>query len=89
MKEYYTIINENFPVLHWEIEYGDAEFGVTQGAAEMLELAEEVIRLSDESHQAQEMKMEMNYVKGRYKIAVGEYDTVPQYRLFPKQGCLP
>lgn len=41
----------------------------------MLELAEEVIRLSDESHQAQEMKMEMNYVKGRYKIAVGEYDT--------------
>lgn len=75
LKEYYTIINENFPVLHWEIEYGDAEFGVTQGAAEMLELAEEVIRLSDESHQAQEMKMEMNYVKGRYKIAVGEYDT--------------
>ena len=75
LKEYYTIINENFPVLHWEIENGDAEFGVTQGAAEMLELAEEVIRLSNESHRAQEMKMEMNYVKGRYKIAVGEYEA--------------
>lgn len=75
LKEYYTIINENFPVLHWEIEYGDTEFGVTQGAAEMLELAEEVIRLNDDSHQAQEMKMEMNYVKGRYKIAVGEYEV--------------
>lgn len=75
LKEYYTIINENFPVLHWEIEYGDAEFGITQGAAEMLELAEEVIRLCDDSHEAQEMKMEMNYVKGRYKIAVGEYET--------------
>lgn len=75
LKEYYTIIHENFPVLHWEIEYGDTEFGVTQGAAEMLELAEEVIRLNDDSHQAQEMKMEMNYVKGRYKIAVGEYEA--------------
>ena len=64
-----------FPVLHWEIEYGDDEFGVTAGAGEMLALAEEVIRLEDNSHQAQEMKMEMYYVKGRYKIAVGEYNT--------------
>lgn len=75
LKEYYTIVNENFPVLHWEIEYGDDEFGVTAGAGEMLALAEEVIRLEDNSHQAQEMKMEMYYVKGRYKIAVGEYNT--------------
>lgn len=74
LKEYYTIINENFPVLHWEIEYGDDEYGVTRGAEEMLALAEEVIRLEDSSHQAQEMKMEMYYVKGRYKIAMGEYD---------------
>ena len=41
----------------------------------MLALAEEVIRLEDNSHQAQEMEMEMYYVKGRYKIAVGEYNT--------------
>lgn len=75
LKEYYTIINENFPVLHWEIEYGDDEFGVTQAAGEMLELADEVIRLSDNSHQAQEMKMEMYYVKGRYNIAMGEYEA--------------
>ena len=74
LKEYYTIINENFPVLHWEVEYGDDEYGVTRGAEEMLALAEEVIRLEDSSHQAQEMKMEMYYVKGRYKIAMGEYD---------------
>ena len=40
-----------------------------------VKLAEEVIRLNDDSHQAQEMKMEMNYVKGRYKIAVGEYEV--------------
>ena len=75
LKEYYTIINENFPVLHWEMEYGDDEYGVTKGAEEMLALAEEVIRLEDNSHQAQEMKMEMYYVKGRYNIAMGEYDT--------------
>lgn len=75
LKEYYTIINENFPVLHWEMEYGDDEYGVTKGAEEMLALAEEVICLEENSHQAQEMKMEMYYVKGRYKIAMGEYDT--------------
>ena len=75
LKEYYTIVNENFPVLHWEIEYGSDEFCITKGAAEMLALAEEVIRLEENSHQAQEMKMEMYYVKGRYKIAVGEYEA--------------
>lgn len=75
LKEYYTIINENFPVLHWEIEYGDGEFGVTEGAAEMLQLADEVICLRDDSIQAKEMKMEMYYVKGRYKIAMGEYEA--------------
>src|SRR5699024_3018642 len=73
LKEYYTIINENFPVLHWEIEYGRDDFAASQGAEEMLKVAEEVIRLEDNSHEVQEMKMEMHYVHGRYHIAVGEY----------------
>lgn len=75
LKEYYTIINENFPVLHWKMEDGDDEYGITKGVEEMLALAEEVICLKDNSHQAQEMKMEMYYVKGRYKIAMGEYEV--------------
>ncbi len=74
LKEYYTIINENFPVLHWEIEYGRDNSAVTEGDEEMLKIAEEVIRLENNSHEVQEMKMEMYYVHGRYHIAVGEYE---------------
>ena len=54
---------------HLDVYKRQDEYGVTRGAEEMLALAEEVIRLEDSSHQAQEMKMEMYYVKGRYKIA--------------------
>lgn len=75
LKEYYTIINENFPVLHWEIDYGDKDFGGTMETGQMMELAQEVIRLSDDSHKAQEMKMEMHYIIGRYGIAVGDYSS--------------
>ena len=35
----------------------------------------EVIRFEGDSHQLQEMKMEMYYVKGRFDIAIGEYET--------------
>lgn len=73
LKECYTIMNENFPVLHWEIEYGKDSFGVTGGAEEMLKVAREVICLKEDSHEVQEMKMEMHYIYGRYHIAVGEY----------------
>lgn len=75
LKGYYTVMNENFPVLHWEIGYGSDGFGVTVCASEMLQLAEEVIHISDNSHEAQEMKMEMYYIKGRYNIATGEYEA--------------
>lgn len=75
LKAYYTIINENFPVLHWEIEYGDESYGVTSKADELLRLAEEVIHFDEDSHQLQGMKMEMYYIKGRYDIAVGDYDS--------------
>lgn len=75
LKEYYTIINENFPVLHWEIEYGDDSYGVTSRADEMLRLAEDVIHFDGDSHQLQGMKMEMYYVKGRFDIAVGDYES--------------
>lgn len=73
LKEYYTIVNENFPVLHWEMEYGDDNYGVTFEANELLELAQKVIQFDEDSHQLQEMKKEMYYVKGRFDIAVGEY----------------
>ena len=73
LKEYYTIVNENFPVLHWEMEYGDDNYGVTFEANELLELAQKVIQFDEDSHQLQEMKKEMYYVKGRFDIAVGDY----------------
>lgn len=40
----------------------------------MLELAEQVIGLKDDSPMIRQMKMEMRYIKGRYEIAMGEYD---------------
>lgn len=75
LKEFYTVINENFPVLHTEAsDFGD-DFGVMAEAAKMLELAEEVINLKDDSEEIRRMKMEMHYIKGRYDIAMGEYDS--------------
>ncbi|MFQ9020118.1 MAG: AAA family ATPase [[Clostridium] symbiosum] len=75
LKEFYTVINENFPVLHTEAsDFGD-DFGVMAEAAKMLELAEDVINLKDDSREIRQMKMEMHYIKGRYDIAMGDYDS--------------
>ena len=74
LNEYYTLVNENFPILHWEIEEGEEEPALAAGAAQMMDLADEVIRLSDTSPKVQEMKMRMYYLKGRYNIAQGEYE---------------
>lgn len=75
LKEFYTVINENFPVLHTEAsDFGD-DFGVMAEAAKMLELAEGVINLKDDSREIRQMKMEMHYIKGRYDIAMGDYDS--------------
>ena len=71
--EYYTLVNENFPILHWEMEEDEEESFLMTGAPQIMELAEEVIRLSDSSPKVREMKMKMYYVKGRYNIAQGEY----------------
>lgn len=74
LSEYYTLINENFPVLHWGLEEAGEEPLLAAGAPQIMELAEEVIRLSDTSPKVREMKMKMYYVKGRYNIAQGEYE---------------
>lgn len=75
LKEYYTIINENFPVLQMDpSDLGD-DFGVMAEAAKMLTLAEDVIKLEDDSREIRQMKMEMHYIKGRHDIAMGEYDS--------------
>lgn len=75
LKAYYTIINENFPVLQMDpSDLGD-DFGVMAEAAKMLELAEDVIKLEDDTREIRQMKMEMHYIKGRYDIAMGEYDS--------------
>lgn len=75
LNEYYTLVNENFPVLHWEMEQGEEDLDSGAGAGQMLELAEEVIRFTEDSPKVQEMKMKMYFLKGRYKIAQGEYDA--------------
>lgn len=75
LKEFYTIINENFPVLHREVSDMGSDFGVWAEADRMLKLAEDVIRLEHDSAQIRQMKMEMHYIKGRYDIAMGEYDS--------------
>ena len=75
LSEYYTLVNENFPILHWEVEENEEEPLLMTGAPQIMELAEEVIRLSDTSPRSGEMKMKMYYVKGRYNIAQGEYES--------------
>ena len=75
LSEYYTLVNENFPILHWEMEEDAEESILLAGVPQVMELAEEVIRLSDTSPKVREMKMKMYYVKGRYNIAQGEYEA--------------
>lgn len=75
LKEYYTIINENFPVLHMEVSDSGDDFGIRSEAGKMLQLAENVIKIQDDSKEIRQMKMEMHYIKGRYDIAMGDYDS--------------
>lgn len=72
LNEYYTLVNENFPILHWEMKEGE-DLMMTGDAPQIMELAEEVIHFPDSSPKVREMKMKMYYVKGRYNIAQGEY----------------
>lgn len=75
LKEFYTILNENFPVLHAEASDLGDDYGVLAEAEKMLKLAENVIRLVSDSQEIRQMKMEMYYIKGRYDIAMGDYET--------------
>lgn len=75
LKAYYTVINENFPVLQMDpSDIGD-DFGVMAEADQMLNLAEDVIKLQEDTREIRQMKMEMHYIKGRYDIAMGDYDS--------------
>ena len=73
MKEYYTLVNENFPVLHWQVSDLSENMGVMPQAGEMIELAGEIMELQGGSEEIRRMKLEMNYILGRYYIAQGEY----------------
>ena len=73
MKEYYTLINENFPVLHWQVSDLSEGVGVMPQADEMIRLAGEIMDLQGSSEEIWRMKLEMNYILGRYHIAQGEY----------------
>lgn len=75
LKEFYTVVNENFPVLHAEASDLGDDYGVMAEAEKMLKLAEDVIRLESDSREIRQMKMEMHYIKGRYDIAMGDYDS--------------
>ncbi|MGL4607263.1 MAG: AAA family ATPase [Eubacteriaceae bacterium] len=73
--EFYTIVHENFPVLHDEIEFSQEASIINTGVTEIIKLADEVTSWEDHSKEAKELKMEMHYITGRYGIAVGEYDN--------------
>ena len=78
LKEFYTVINENFPVMRQDIPEPQEEFGVMTGVEKMLELAGLVIGLKEDSPLIRSMKMEMYYIKGRYEIAAGDYEAGEQ-----------
>lgn len=73
LKEYYTLINENFPVLHWSLSDLDESLRVTPPADEMIRLAGELVGLEGNTEEIRRMKLEMNYIRGRYDIAHGNY----------------
>ena len=75
LQEFYTILNENFPIVHSEITDLGGQFGALAEAEKMLELAKEVIRLEDNSPEVSRMKMQMLYILGRHDIAAGHYDS--------------
>lgn len=79
LREFYTILDENFPVMHSEVADLGEDFGVMAEAEKMLGLAENVVRLEDESREVQVMKMQMHYILGRHAIAAGNYEEgIPQ-----------
>ena len=75
LQEFYTILNENFPIVHSEITDLGGQFGALAEAEKMLELAKDVIRLEDNSPEVSRMKMQMLYILGRHDIAAGHYDS--------------
>lgn len=75
LKDFYTVIHENFPVLHEDMESTQELLGITPQATELMELAEEIILWEEQSKEAEKLKMEMHYVIGRYGISVGEYKS--------------
>ncbi len=75
LQEFYTILNENFPLVHSEITDLGGQFGALAEAEKMLELAKDVIRLEDSSPEVGHMKMQMQYILGRHDIAAGHYDS--------------
>ena len=75
LREFYTILNENFPIVHSEVTDLGGQFGALAEAEKMLELAKDVIRLEDSSPEVGRMKMQMLYILGRHDIAAGHYDS--------------
>ena len=75
LQEFYTVVNENFPIVQNEAsEMGDT-IGSMAEAEKMLKLAENVIRLPLDTPEVNRIRMKMNYILGRHDIALGEYDS--------------
>ncbi len=73
LKEFYTVRNENYPILRQEFFSGAGGLGDPGGVQVMTDLAREVIRWPDSSRESKSLKMESYYILGRYDIAVGAY----------------
>lgn len=74
LKSFFTVINENFPVLTEDAAENSERIVFSDEAEEMRRLAERVIGTRQNSPEIRRMKMEMYYIKGRYDIAMGDYD---------------
>ena len=74
LRTFYTVTDENFPVLRTEVFDHENDLGMLSEAAQMLKFAKNIIQLTDDDPEIRHMKMEMYYILGRHEIAIGDYE---------------
>ncbi|MBO5564274.1 MAG: tetratricopeptide repeat protein [Lachnospiraceae bacterium] len=74
LRIFYTITDENFPVIRTEVSDREDDLGMLSEAEQMLTFAKDIIQLKRTDPETARMKMEMLYILGRHEIAVGEYE---------------
>ena len=75
LKEFYTIYNETFPIISFDIKPNNNNQGLSDEKS-LLALYNDIENLKDkENKDILSLKMEASYIIGRFYISKGQYDT--------------